>query len=686
MMLNFEPMLFAAAVTLSGIWVWMLALLFVALIGYFLYHEFHRKRIWRDLDRNFAHMEAFFRGDDGAVCFRDREQRLVMWNQQFADAVKDFSGVEIRKGMRAKDYVPAELYESFSPQRERMMRAYDGEIQVSEYEVPDDGGSSRWLETRWTPVIIDGVCVGTTEVSRDITTRKIQEKMLQKSEMRYEALMHNSTEAISCFELDPPMPLSLTVDEQLDYIYKHARVAEANMAWAQYAGFSSAKELLNQPLDRLVPRSNPDNENVLKKLAEAKFNLRNFKTFEPDDKRNVHVILNNMVGDISNGHLVCCWTSSVDITDKELALDKLKDAEAKYRSVVELCNEAIFITQDVKIQYFNPFTKKMTGYSEEELRSTEFLNFVHPDDREIVKKEYQSRITGEKPASQYSIRILTKNNEVKTVIINSATVEWEGAPAVLTLITDVSELKSLEKKLNEQNERVARMERISIFGQLTGAIAHELNQPLTGILSNAQAAEIILNKERQLPVEMIDILKDIISDTKRAGDVIRNLRDLYGEQTGDFGPVEVNRVVEQTCAIMNSEFIHKKVCLLIECDPDLPNVDGNAAQIQQVLLNLLTNALQALCSIPENGRLIKISTTFEASLVRVTVTDNGPGIDGAKLASMFRPLASWKSGGMGLGLTISDSIIENHQGRMFAVNILDGGAEVGFELPIRMDS
>jgi PAS domain S-box-containing protein len=685
-MLNFESILFTATVTLSLIWVWMLALLFVVLFGYFLYHELHRKRIWRDLEKKFTYMEGVFNGDDAAVCLRDRDRRLLMWNTKFADSLKDFSGVDAKKGMRAEDYVPAELFESYGPQREKMMRTFDGVIQVSEFEVPFPDGSSIWLETRWTPCTVNGECVAVTEVSRDITIRKNQEKELQHSRRRHAALLQNSTEAMGCFEIEPPMPMSLNVDDQLDYIYKYASVVEANQAWAEFAGFSSEDEMINLTLDQVVPRSIPGNVDTLRKLIEFKYNLRDLKTFEPDNEQNIHIILNNAFGDISDGHLVRCWFSAVDITEKEVAVDQLRDAEAKYRSVVEICNEAIFISQDRRIKYCNPFATKMMGYSLEELGAKDFLNFIHPDDRDLVKNEVQARLSGEKPINQYTIRILTRDNEVRTVVVNSAAIEWDGAPAVITLVTDVTELKWLQQRLNEQNERVARMERIGIFGELTGAIAHELNQPLTGILSNAQAAEIILNKENQLPVEMMEILTDIITDTKRAGDVIRNLRDLYGEQKGKFNPLDVNLVVEQICTILKNELINEKVCLLKKCDPGLPMVKGNSAQIQQVLLNLLKNALQALLSNPENGKLITIRTSFDSSFIRVSVTDNGPGIDPAKLASMFKPLASWKSGGMGLGLAISDSIIENHSGRMFAMNDPEGGAEVGFELPVKTDS
>ena len=493
-MLTFKFMLTSNTVTLSWPWLWVLAGLLLFLIGYFINHEFRRKRSWRILSEKLSYLDAFLEGEDGAISFRDRERRLLMWNKKFAESIRDFSGVEIKKGMRAEDYVPAQLYEKFGQQTEKMMAAFDGEIQVAEYELPNPEGPSRWLETRWTPVIVDGECVAVTEVSRDISGPKNMLQSLRLSERRFDALLKNSSEAIYCIDLVPPIPPGHSIDEQVDLIFKNGYVSEANMAWVKSTKFESVEDIIGQPLSDVVPASNPDNIESIRRVIKANYNLRNFKTFEPDKDGNIHVQLNNVSGDFKDGHLRHAWGTSIDITELEEVMHKLRMAEEKYRSVVELCNEAIFITQDTLVKYCNPFGLMMTGYSEDEIIDKVFLDFIHPDDKENTIKEYQSRLSGEKPLSQYTIRILTKNNEVKTVIINSAAAQWEGAPAVITLITDVSEMKSLEKQLHQQNERVARMERISIFGQLTGAIAHELNQPLTGVLSNAQAAEIIKEK------------------------------------------------------------------------------------------------------------------------------------------------------------------------------------------------
>lgn len=653
-----------------------------ALIFYVVLRGRQVKRIESSLIQKLAYFEAFFEGSDSSICILDRESRILKWNRHFANGIEAYSDVDIKKGMHVEDYLDSELFDQNTQWRENLEKALNGESHSTEIHLQRKDGSSIWFETRWIPVEIEGNNFAVAVVSTDITKRKEYEESLVLAERRFSAFIKNCTEAICCVDLVPPLPPGLSVDEQLDYIAEHSIIAEVNEAMVNTSKFSSIEEAIGQPLSEIIPPSDDKNIENYRKVVASNFRMRDFKTYEVDENGNVHIYLNNIIGDYEDGYLVRAWATGRDISDLEATMNKLRAAEAKYRSVVELANEAILITQEQKVQYCNPAALGLTGYSEEEIRNRSFIEFIHPNDRELVLNEYRQRISGEKTRNRYTIRILTKSGETKTVIVNSATAEWMAKPAILTLLSDISELMELQDQLTEQKEHLARMERITIFGHLTGAIAHELNQPLTGILSNAQAAELLHRTGKSTPEEVQQVIREIIEDTKRAGNIIRNLRDLYGEQKGASMPTDLNQVIEQTHVILKNEFINNHVCFLLEGEDDLPMVDGNPAQIQQVILNLIINAVDALRANKEDNRLIKISTISEASIIRVTVTDNGPGIDPNKLVNIFQPLSSWKSGGMGLGLAISDSIIDNHGGRMFASNMQEGGASVGFEIPI----
>jgi signal transduction histidine kinase len=220
------------------------------------------------------------------------------------------------------------------------------------------------------------------------------------------------------------------------------------------------------------------------------------------------------------------------------------------------------------------------------------------------------------------------------------------------------------------------------MGQLTGSTAHELNQPLTGILSNAQAAELMIQNDKWEHEEFEEIIAEIVADTKRAGDVIRNLRELYREQKGEYHPVDINAVADEATHLLHSEFVLQHIVLAKDFSSSIPMVNGNRIQLQQVLVNLIMDSEQAMSDVARDDRQLHITTTYDANEVKVWVEDCGPGIDADKIDRIFEPMTTWKPGGTGMGLAIGNSIIEAHGGRMWAENRLEGGARVGFVLPV----
>ena len=180
-------------------------------------------------------------------------------------------------------------------------------------------------------------------------------------------------------------------------------------------------------------------------------------------------------------------------------------------------------------------------------------------------------------------------------------------------------------------------------------------------------------------------MNEIAADSKRAGDVIRGLRELYREQKGDFSPVDVNTVIADTTQLLHSEMVMHHVDFATECASSLPKVNGNSVQIQQVLVNLIMNGVQAMSSVPRDERLIRVATASEENEVIVWVEDRGPGVGPDQIERIFEPLATWKPGGTGMGLALSNSIIEAHGGRMWAENRSNGGARVSFTIPVPIE-
>ena len=253
---------------------------------------------------------------------------------------------------------------------------------------------------------------------------------------------------------------------------------------------------------------------------------------------------------------------------------------------------------------------------------------------------------------------------------------------IIVAHSDITTRKLAEEKARKRREELIHVGRITTMGEIAASIAHELNQPLTGILSSAQAAEMLLKQGDRNGTEIEEILTGIIADSKRSGDILRNLRDLFSKQKAEFALMGVNTIVKETLRILHSEFVIHDLTIHQDLSNTLPDVMGNKIQLQQVLVNLINNAEQAMEHSATANRSISIVTSRgNESEVQVQVEDTRPGIDPEQLEGIFEPLTTLKSGGFGMGLSISRSIVQAHGGRIWAENRPAGGARISFTLP-----
>jgi C4-dicarboxylate-specific signal transduction histidine kinase len=228
--------------------------------------------------------------------------------------------------------------------------------------------------------------------------------------------------------------------------------------------------------------------------------------------------------------------------------------------------------------------------------------------------------------------------------------------------------------------------RVATMGELAASLAHEINQPLTAILSNAQAAQRFLaNSEPDLD-EVRQILDDIVSSDKRVSEVIRRMRALLKKQTASYESFNLHEAVMECVTLVNSASILDGLTIATETNADPIPVMADRVQLQQVVFNLLVNAAGAMRSAPRTSRRILLKTTVEGErTAKVSVTDSGTGIDQHGVDRLFEPFYTTKPEGMGMGLSISQTIIKAHGGAMGAVNNPDGGATFHFTLPVAED-
>jgi two-component system sensor kinase FixL len=259
-------------------------------------------------------------------------------------------------------------------------------------------------------------------------------------------------------------------------------------------------------------------------------------------------------------------------------------------------------------------------------------------------------------------------------------VAFEGRDAWLVVASDATERWRVQRDAARQRDELAHLSRVAMLGELSGALAHELNQPLSAILSNAQAAQRLLRFDPPEMTEVEDILADIVADDRRAGDVIQRLRTWLRKEQVEHEPLGVNGVVLDALHLVRGDLQQRNVDVQLELSGEVPRVLGDRIQLQQVLLNLVINGADAMEG-ATTPRTLCVRTTAVDKGARVEVLDHGRGIAPEIRHTMFEPFETTKPNGMGMGLAVCRTIIEAHGGHVWAEDRPEGGTCVAFEIP-----
>jgi|GEM_PF-1725714 len=331
-------------------------------------------------------------------------------------------------------------------------------------------------------------------------------------------------------------------------------------------------------------------------------------------------------------------------------------------------------------------TCRIFGVASDQSQTTHdaFLERVHPEDRDAVVEAIRRAL--DEPGIQYSIqhRIVRPDGSERIVHERGEVIrDAQGKPVRMIGSThDVTERTLAEAESRQLHTELAHLDRVATASVMTSALAHEINQPLAAILSNAQAGQRLLTRGHADLDEIRDLLHDIVQDDKRAGEVIRRLRTMLKRQGPQPEEFELNHVVQEVAGLLHSEVIMRKVSLTMDMAPDPLVICADPVQVQQVILNLLLNALDAVQDKPRTRRKVALSTRLEAGRrVQLTVRDSGPGIPPDRLEAIFDPFYSTKKHGMGLGLAICRSITGMYGGTLVAENVPGGGAQFVLLLP-----
>jgi C4-dicarboxylate-specific signal transduction histidine kinase len=260
--------------------------------------------------------------------------------------------------------------------------------------------------------------------------------------------------------------------------------------------------------------------------------------------------------------------------------------------------------------------------------------------------------------------------------------EYGNLFEIIGVTLDVSAQKQAALQVQVQREEMAHRNRVALMGEMTASFAHELNQPLTAIANTASAARRFLERGNIDPALLQQLLQDMVSDSQRAGEVIRGIRSLVRKETSVQTLLNLNSVITDTVRLVSADVLNRESVVTTELDPHLPQVKGALVQIQQVLLNLIINALDAVEGLPPAERRITISTRSDkGDVAEVSVRDFGMGLPKERPDKIFDHFFSTKQQGMGMGLAIVRSIVEAHGGTITAENAPERGARMVVRLP-----
>ena len=374
---------------------------------------------------------------------------------------------------------------------------------------------------------------------------------------------------------------------------------------------------------------------------------------------------------------------SIDITRR-------RQAEERFRLVVEAApNAMIMVSPQGTMTLVNAQTEAIFGYSRYELvgRAIEMLlperfRAAHPELRAAYFADAKKRIMG---AGRELFGLRKDGSEVPLEIGLNPIESAEGMYVVAS-ITDITRRRQAERDAAQQRDELAHLSRVNMLGELSGSLAHELNQPLTAILSNAQAAQRFLANKTADVEEVQEILRDIIDADHRAGDTIHRLRLLFKKGEVTHQSIDINLLVREVLTFLNSDLINNRVSAVAELQPNLPMVQIDRVQIQQVLINLIMNACDAMGHLDGGPRELRVRTAkSQDGEVQLSIHDNGCGIPSEQLEKVFEPFVTTKSKGMGMGLAVCRTIVTAHGGRLWATNNSGAGATLHLTLAVADD-
>ena len=587
--------------------------------------------------------------------------------QYVNQAVLDYNDITLedvqRADYRARFFHPDDVQRLREQRREALQRPVPFE---NEQRVLDKDGKYRWFLIRYKPLLddkgrIDRWYVAATEID----DRKRAEQALESSE-RNLSLMIN---------VIPTFIGVLRTDGHVIYV---------NQTGLDYTGLTveevqkgDFRSRIHHPED--VERLREERREALARAVPFENEQR---MLGKDGKYRWFLFRYNPLLD-EQGRIDRWYVAAFDIEDRKRAAVQVEQAYLRLAEAQRLSKTGSFIT-DVLADEHN--------WSEEAFRIFEFdpatkvtvqrvRDTVHPEDLSTFDAVLARGMTG--TDVDFVFRIVTSRGVVKHLRgIARVMAQSAGHTLFIGAFQDVTENKLAEEELNRARSELAHITRVTTLNALTASIAHEINQPLSGIVSNASASLRFLAGDAPDLEEVREAVRDIVRDGKRAGEIITRIRALTKRTAAPREKLDINETIREILVLISDEAKRNTVILRTKFADALPPIAGDRVQLQQVVLNLVMNGIEAMSSINERPRELVISTqNTDADYVQTTVEDSGTGIAAEAVDKIFNSFYTTKTGGMGMGLSISRSILQSHGGRLWAASKNTPGTIFHFTVP-----
>ncbi|MBN2158416.1 MAG: PAS domain S-box protein [Spirochaetes bacterium] len=530
-------------------------------------------------------------------------------------------------------------------------RVSEGSPDHNERRIVTKSGESRWVRVSGKAVMVDGVFKGVRGVLSDIDEKKRASEALRESEERFGALVQNLQDIILVVDSDGIVKLE-------------------NPATAAILGYET---LGRNIFDVIHPDDIASAINDFKEVVD-KVNPHTPSMFRVRHRDGswlqVEVLATNLLNDpIVRGMLLVCR----DVTMRMKARQDLMDSEERNRLLVENANEGIAVIREGRFVFVNPRLIALTGYSAEELAEKRFTElFIHPDDREMISDRYARRLGGDTAPFTYEVRFIQKSGTSRWTEVNSVLFDWEGTPAVLLFIRDITDRKQAEDERRKIESQIQQTQKLESLGVLAGGIAHDFNNLLMAILGSIDLALLDLSKTSPVRGNLIEAAKS----SQRAADLCRQMLAYSGRGRFTNEPISLNELIDDMRHMLEVS-VSKKAIIRYNLSRGIPAVEADATQIRQIVMNLVINASDA---IGEKSGVISVSTGAmncdrsylsetwldeklpEGLYVYVEVADTGIGMSAETLPRVFDPFFTTKFAGRGLGLAAVLGIVRGHRG------------------------